>query len=256
MNVLIIEDQRYQAEILASYLAEYKEIQFECEEPVSKVEDAISFLKMTPRIDLILADVELEDGNVFKLFHDPQLKLDLPVIFLTIHPNYTMDAFYSNCIHYLIKPITKPKLDEAVEKLKKFQQIFSQQVNNLKSGSLTIFKPLDSRVLFKIGNKKVFIEARSIAYIYLQDKLVYMYEKEGKRWLIDHSLDEAIDILGHGQFFRANRQIIISRASLQKFYSTTRGRIKLELDPPIQDETLISFKNRKIFLKWVEEDAQ
>ena len=113
MNVLIIEDERHNADRLTRLLnSSFDEITVYG--PLPSIADIRRFFNEPERIDLILADIRLSDGLSFDALKD--IPGDIPVIFTTAYDEYALKAFHYNGIAYLLKPIDKEELVEAVEK--------------------------------------------------------------------------------------------------------------------------------------------
>src|SRR5687768_2655464 len=66
--------------------------------------------------DLILLDVEIGEMTSFDLipFINPQSR----VIFVTSHTEYAVKAFEVSAIDYLVKPVTKQRLQQAIQRFK------------------------------------------------------------------------------------------------------------------------------------------
>lgn len=109
MNVLIIEDERHNADRLTRLLnSSFDDITVYG--PLTSIADIRRFFNEPERMDLILADIRLSDGLSFDALKD------IPVIFTTAYDEYALKAFHYNGIAYLLKPIDKEELVEAVEK--------------------------------------------------------------------------------------------------------------------------------------------
>ena len=123
MNIVLIEDEQLACQRMAKLIKEIA--------PGSNivaqhdtVESARNWFATNPPPDLVLLDVQLSDGTAFDLLKVVDIKS--PVIFTTAYDKYAIDAFATTSIDYLLKPIKKADLVNALQKLKKFQNIFYQ----------------------------------------------------------------------------------------------------------------------------------
>ncbi|MCD4696260.1 MAG: response regulator transcription factor [Bacteroidales bacterium] len=66
--------------------------------------------------DLVFLDIRMPDGDGFSVL-DKAKERKFEVIFTTAHEEYAIRAFEFSAIHYLLKPIDKAALIEAVERL-------------------------------------------------------------------------------------------------------------------------------------------
>jgi two-component system LytT family response regulator len=66
--------------------------------------------------DLVFLDIEMPHLNGFELLQR-LAKIDFDVIFVTAYDEYAVKAFEFNAVDYLLKPILKTKLRQAVQKV-------------------------------------------------------------------------------------------------------------------------------------------
>lgn len=69
----------------------------------------------THSIDLVLLDIEMPDMTGIDLVHKLGNKRPL-IIFTTAKTDYAVEAFELNVVDYLVKPITLPRLQQAIDK--------------------------------------------------------------------------------------------------------------------------------------------
>ena len=72
------------------------------------VRDTVHYLGEEPSVDLIFSDVQLADGISFEIFSRVSVKC--PIIFTTAYDTYAIEAFNTNGIDYLLKPIEEERL--------------------------------------------------------------------------------------------------------------------------------------------------
>ena len=235
MKVLIVEDEKYQAEMLVGLLQKY-DPSITVTKVANSVQDTISFLNSNQEPDLIFMDVELGEQLCFSIFN--QAEIHCPVIFTTSHTTYSLDAFYHNGIHYLIKPITKARLEEGMQKFYMLKGEQKVQQSTAKD-----------KIIIKTGNKNIPIQEKDITYIMIHDGYVYLHLKGQKKYLIDTHLDDLLKELNPQNFFRLNRQAIGSKAAIKEYSIYTRGRLKVAIED-MDEPAVVSFKRRSEFLKW------
>lgn len=103
MKLLIIEDESRAANRIERLLLDINP----AATVVGKLEsisEALAFLKEnTP--DLIISDIQLADGLSFEIYS--QIEVKCPIIFTTAYDQYAIQAFETNGIDYLLKPIER-----------------------------------------------------------------------------------------------------------------------------------------------------
>lgn len=117
MNILILEDEQRNADRLIRLLQKIDPA-FIISGPVTSVKDTIVYLKNQPSPDLILSDIRLSDGLSFDALKE--VTSPVPVIFTTAYDEYAIRAFKYNSFDYLLKPVDKDELAQAIRKVKQY----------------------------------------------------------------------------------------------------------------------------------------
>ena len=60
------------------------------------------------------------------------------------------------------------------------------------------------------------VSTEDIGYIYVENTITYVVQKDGKRSTTSESLDQIYSYLDERSFFRANRQIIVAISAIDK----------------------------------------
>jgi two-component system, LytTR family, response regulator LytT len=254
MNVLVIEDELYSARQLEKML---KEIAPELHilALLESVAQSVQWLTKHSAPDLIFMDIQLSDGSSFEIFS--KTAVTAPVIFITAYDEYALQAFKVNSIDYLLKPIDKIELGRSLEKFQRLMQ-FKAQV--LRPDVTQILKSLQeakpnykTRFLIKMGQTFVTIFTQDIAYFFSDHKVIYLVTREGRKHIIDQTLEELEDQLDPKTFFRLNRQFVASVNAIAKLHNYFNHKLKVELLPPTDIEILISREKAPEFKTWLNE---
>src|SRR6202000_55169 len=150
-----------------------------------------------PAPDLVLLDVQLSDGTAFDLLK--LVTIDCPVIFTTAYDQYAIDAFATTSIDYLLKPIKKADLENAIQKLKKFQHIFHSPDTTKKLAQPAEYK---KRFVIRFGEHIKSLAVEDIAYCDSENKNTYARDAEGRIYPLDQNLDTLEEMLNPADFFR------------------------------------------------------
>jgi DNA-binding LytR/AlgR family response regulator len=250
MQAVIIEDEKNAAERLEAMLGKIAP-DIEIVKTIDTVEESVSWLSMNSP-DVIFLDIHLGDGSSFRIF-DYTIP-DSFIIFTTAYDEYAIKAFKLNSIDYLLKPINKLDLASALEKLRKYasggQPANKSAIKNMVSAS----PEYKRRFLVQIGTKLKTIETREIAYFYAMEKNVFFATFDKKYYPADLTIKALEEKLDPDRFFRINRKFIISLESIKGMTAFSRGRIKIELQPPLQQglEAIVSIDRADEFRKWLD----
>lgn len=252
MKILIVEDEILLAKELRKMLLSIEPSAEICGTTQS-VEETVQWLKQNDTPDLVMMDIELADGQSFDIFK--QVQLESPVIFTTAYDEFAIKAFKVNSIDYLLKPIKESELRVAIEKFKKTKQ--HQPISMLellkKIEQLANQRGYRSRFLIKQGQKMVSIDVSEVAYFYSENKCTFLRTNQNQKYIIDLTLDELEKELAPQQFFRANRQYILSGKSIVSIHSWFNQKLKAEVNPPTEEHIIISRDKANAFKAWMGE---
>ena len=249
MNVLIIEDEKLAANNLEKMLHQIdKNINVQCK--IDSIEESVKWLNNNT-VDLIFLDIHLADGLCFKIFE--QIKIKTPIIFTTAYDQYAIKAFKVNSIDYLLKPIEIQELEQSLEKFKELNQ--AQKTKSIDFERLINFynKKIEyqQRFIVRYAQKIKSIKTDDIVYFYVNNENVFLCTKDNSNYSVDYSLDKLGNILNPKDFFRINRQFIVNISSIENMYSLSKSRIKIELKPKPDFETIVSYNRMSDFRKWL-----
>ena len=183
MDILIIEDEILAAERLQALIKKY-DCTINIAGCLESIEDSVKWLQTKPAPDLLLVDIHLSDGHSFEIFKKAQLSK--PVIFTTAFDNYALDAFQLFSIDYILKPITAEALGAAINKYKSIASTmgianYSLLSDQVKENFSNRYK---NRFLAKVGQRSFFLQAAEVAYFFADNKVVYLVDKQGNRFII------------------------------------------------------------------------
>lgn len=249
IHVLILEDEEPAAKRLRKLLAETTE-EVEILAVLDSISAAKEWLAANKTPELMLVDIHLADGISFELFK--QVNITCPIIFTTAYDEYALQAFKLNSIDYLLKPIKKDELQKA---LKKFSTLSTKQPLNidqlLQAMTVNSADKYRQRFVIRYGEHIKTIETKEVAYFYTEARANFLITQDGKRYVIDFNLDQLEQMLNPAQFFRINRQFIISIGSIDEMMTWTKGRVMVKLKPPTKLETIVSTERSAEFKKWL-----
>jgi DNA-binding LytR/AlgR family response regulator len=249
IKAIIIEDERPATETLLHTLAETgADVQVEA--TLSTVAESINYLSSDPKADLIFSDVQLQDGLSFEIFKNTDT--NIPVIFITGYDEFIMNAFTSNGIDYLLKPVSKKELGNALLKYRMFEKHFTSHNDMIKSISQHFDNRKKSRLIVRKGLEHIALKLEEIVLFYTENKLVYVIDRFGKKYLADKNLSDLEEDLDENIFFRANRQYLVNINFIRGF--KTYEKVKLQIDlmiPDLNHCIIISQENAPQFKQWI-----
>ena len=257
MRVLIVEDETTAFENLSQMLS-IADPTLEIVGNTEGVQQTVRWLGSNPKPDLIFMDIHLSDSICFEIFNNVQISA--PIIFTTAYNQYAIEAFKTNGIAYLLKPIDEEELAEALKKydsLTKGSQDLAeiqQQIHQLSMqyAQTQGHSPYKERLLAKVGDNYQHITMNDVAYFYSEDHYTFVATKDKQRYIINYTLDTLIEQLDPKQFFRISRQFILNINSINTISKHFNGRLKLTVNPSISEDIYVSRNRVPAFLAWLD----
>jgi DNA-binding LytR/AlgR family response regulator len=255
MNIAIIEDEIPTAWDIRNCIETLRP-HFKVVTTLDSVEAAVEWLKKNPSPDLIISDIQLGDGLSFEIFKKIDLKS--PIIFCTAFSEYAIQAFESNGIDYILKPINEKLFEKSILKVESLIDHFGQRYDM--DGLERMIRSLSQReskykssFLVSYRNRLIPVETNEIAVFKYIDGFTELITIDSHRYTFAKSLDVLEGQLDPAQFYRANRQYIISYKSVKHIEHYDDRKLLLILHSSVSEQVVISKAKASAFLSWMEE---
>lgn len=198
--------------------------------------------------DLIFLDIEMPGLNGFQLLE--ALKTIPIVVFCTAFDQYTLKAFETNSLDYLVKPVRKERLETTVKKLKLFNRSSNENILNTIRNLSELKKdsPMTSLTIKK-GDKMVFIKLEDVLYFEASEKYVTVYTKYEKH-LSEQSLLSLQQKLPD-QFLRVHRSIIVNTNQVKEVQKYFNNRFIISLNNNSKTSITTGRTYNEIIKKWM-----
>lgn len=250
MKALIIEDEVMAAKSLKKLLAKVSPAT-EVLDILETIEESVAWLSENPMPDLLFMDIHLADGSSFAIFDE--VTVTCPVIFTTAYDEYALKAFEVNSIDYLLKPISTDDLERA---MRKFENLTTTRATSdvdlhaLMSQIEAMRPKYKSYFLLPERDKLIPLQVSNIAFICIDDKMVKIVSLDRKTFYSNQTLDDLLVQLDPKQFFRANRQYIISRSAVKDVTIWFGNKLAVNLVVETPDKVVISKARVSEFKTW------
>ncbi|MDQ2794222.1 MAG: LytTR family DNA-binding domain-containing protein [Bacteroidota bacterium] len=260
LTALIVEDEPLAARRLADMLARQPE-PLEILGTAESVAQAVALLReMAP--DVLFLDINLADGLSFAIFE--QVAVRCPVIFTTAYDQYALQAFKVNSVDYLLKPIDADELAAAVAKLRQrlpaapaaapaFDPALLAQLVQQMQQRAAPAAPYKTQFVVRVGEHLKVVPLDQIAYFFSLEKATFLQTAEGRKFVVDYTMDQLETLLDPRRFFRLNRAYLAQQSAIQDIISYTNSRLQTVLKPVAPDaQVLVSREKVSVFKSWLD----
>ena len=249
MRILIIEDEMPAANRMIRLLQQLFPAG-EFLERLDTVSRAVRWFGENSPPDLIFCDIQLADGISFEIFE--KVKVTAPVIFTTAFDQYAIKAFQVNAIDYLLKPIDPAELEKAVDKFKSRQLKPALDIDVLRGLLQLEKKAFKSRFLVRFGEKIQSIAMEEVAFFFSEERVTFLQTKEGKKYVLDATLEQVESQIDPEVFFRINRKYLCRVDAVDEVLTYSNSRLKVKLKNCPDHDILISREKVGDFKDWLD----
>lgn len=214
IKAIIVDDEPNCCEILATLLERY------C--PQVKVADICysgqaalgSIVELSP--DIVFLDIEMPHMNGFELLEKLQ-SVNFKLIFTTSYDQYAIKAIRFSALDYLLKPIDREELQNAVKKaiqaldrpMPQQLEVLLQKFNKTGNGGQKIVLPtMEGLQLIPVDNIVSCASERNYTFIFLKEK---------KKMLISRPLKEIEELLEDLSFMRVHHSYLVNLKEIDKY---------------------------------------
>lgn len=203
IHAIIVEDEELARNLLKDYLKEIPAVKI-----IGEFADGFSGAKAINEMkpELVFLDIQMPKLTGFELLEI--LDYNPKIIFTTAFDQYAIRAFELNAVDYLLKPYSRERFKNAVDKV--FQQMRAGEETPIKGITEHIDRSGEKleRVVVKSGKKINVIATGDIDYLEAQDDYVMLYCSSGK-YLKQKTMNYFESHLDPKQFIRLHRSYII-----------------------------------------------
>jgi len=236
IRVAIIDDEKLARDRLMGFLRNASDV-----EVVAQADngvDAVSVIQ-TEHPDVAFLDVQMPglDGfGVVKALSQPPL-----IVFATAYDEYAIRAFEVHAADYLLKPISRQRLEETLRRVR--ERISGQAPAVELRALLERIEQHSRRYLDLIpvqrGRHIVVVPAEQVLWFEVEHRLVYAHI-EGDRFMTNFTLKDLEEQLNPACFFRAHKSRLVNLKQVKSIVPSFGGRHKLVMRDQSSSEVELS----------------
>src|SRR3954466_8056113 len=176
--------------------------------------------------DLIFLDVQMPELDGFGLLQRISAD-DLPsVMFLTAYDEFALKAFETHKLHYLLKPISAPRFQKSLEKVRSilsgagFPELKDRLARFLKA--LPPERQSRPHLTVQVGKRKIYLKLGQIDWLEADGKGVLLHVGS-KSYAFQVSLSDLVKDLDPDQFVPIRRSTVINLDAVKAFHPSLKG---------------------------------
>jgi two-component system LytT family response regulator len=225
MRILIVDDEALARDRLKRLLADIEGVEL-----IGQAEGGAEAVEMIEQEqpDLVLLDIQMPglDGfGVIEALEEPP-----QIVFVTAYDEYAIRAFEVSALDYLLKPITRERLEKAIHRAREArgeqQDITSRLAPLLES--LASQGHYLTRLAVRDRNLIRVLDTDEVDWIDVENEQTFVHVG-GEAYPIRRTLTELEARLDPARFFRAHRSTIVNLDRVEEIIPWFKGSHKLRL---------------------------
>jgi len=233
LRVLVVDDEELARVRIKSLLAEIPDT--EC---VGEAENGIEAVERVRALlpDVLVLDIQMPgmDGfGVVEALGRPPL-----VIFATAYDEYAIKAFEVNSIDYLLKPIARERLREAMDRARRLLSGGPDLAKEIERLAALVRSRDTGRLPVQKGRRIVLLDIGDIVWFEADDELVYAHTRDAK-CLVNMTMAELEKRLDPAHFFRVHRSSIVNLKRIVELVPWFGGKYKVVVDDAARSELVL-----------------
>jgi DNA-binding LytR/AlgR family response regulator len=234
LSILIVDDEELARVRMRDLLAGFEDV--EC---IGEAENGLEAVEKIRELspDVVILDIQMPGMDGFEVVNAVD---EMPiVIFATAYDEYAIKAFEVNSVDYLLKPIERDRLAEAIDRARRLKSGDAGIAQELVKLTELVRTSTMDRLPVSKGKRIVLLDVSDIVWIGVTDELVFAHT-EAEKYLVNMTLAELETKLDPRMFFRTHRSSIANLSHVAEIVPWFSGKYKIVMNDAAHTELVLS----------------
>lgn len=246
MRALIVDDEKPARDEMRFLLSSEKDVEIVGEAAGGR--EAVELVKER-HPDLVLLDIQMPEVDGFQVVRELLELGDPPlVVFATAYDRYAIKAFEVNALDYLLKPIDKARLSEALHRARKalprrgeFARKLMALASNIRLGSS--FLP---RIVVIKGQEPMLVEIEKVAMLRREGSRVLAYTSDDTYPTNYAAIDDIEAQVDPAVFVRLGTDLLVNAGKIADVVPWSGGSFMMTLEDSKNTEVRLTRSQAKL----------
>ncbi|MCB9308944.1 MAG: response regulator transcription factor [Lewinellaceae bacterium] len=219
LRCIIIEDELNSQKLLKKIIEDYC-LDIEINGIADSIDQGLQIINSL-HPDIVFADIEVKDGNIFELFDRLERK-DFHLIITTAYKDYAFEAFKREAVDYIMKPYNPIDIVNAVNRIKKVKR--NRFISENEAG---FDHTSNEKVSLSTQDAVYFLKPSDIIYIMADGAYCNVYLNDNSKIMISKSIGDFEKQLNSLCFSRIHNSYIVNTNHIKQIMKLDGGCICL-----------------------------
>lgn len=241
ISTILVDDEKLASDELTYLLREYPDIDVIAN--ASNGAEAVRLIEeMEP--DLVFLDVHMPGMDGMGVIRNLRQR-DIPLprfILATAYDQYAVEAFRLEAMDYILKPVEKERLQQAVERARRAIQERDKQPAGAPTATAAAPRsgPQRTKLLVKSANRNFIIDARDVIYATIDDGLITVVTTSLEGQSNYRTIEELQSNLDAEIFWRVHRSYLVNINRIKEVIPWFKSSYQLKMEDKRQTEIPVS----------------
>ncbi len=245
-KVIIVDDEKLARDEMRFLLSQEKDVEIVAEAAGGR--EAVDLVR-EKRPDALFLDIQMPEMNGFQVVGELLKEGDVPlVIFATAYDSYAIKAFEVNALDYLLKPIDRARLGEALAKARRAaprREEFAKRLRAL-AESIRIGTSFLPRVVVRKGEEPALVDVERVAMLHREGSRVTAHTDEGRFATNYRDLDEIEIQIDPAIFIRLGGDYLVNIRKIADIVPWSGGNFMMILSDADKTEVRLNRSQAKL----------
>lgn len=221
LNILLVDDEIDALEALEWKLKNYiEDVNITtCNSPIRAI-DIIN----NEKPDVVFLDIQMPEMDGFTMIEKLDNR-DFNLIFTTAHDEFALKAIKVSAIDYLLKPVDKDELQEAISKIQTSKKGEGDLLENKLQLLLQNLNENTDKVNISADGKVYLIDRDDVVMLKSDKSYTTIYLKSEQQILVSKTLKEVEKKFNTPQFFRVHNSYLINLNHVKEYLKGLGGEL-------------------------------
>jgi two-component system LytT family response regulator/two-component system response regulator LytT len=242
ITTVIADDEQLARDELAFLLKSLPEIQV-----VGQAGNGIETVALVRELKphLVFLDVQMPGLDGFSVIKRLlEKKAWLPYfVFVTAYDQYAVQAFDVSAVDYLLKPIARPRLEQAISKVRRVIEAAESPQEKL-DRLVKLFEerpvPQKSKLVVRSGGRLSLVDSDEVIYASIEDGVISIVTRDLEGQSNFRTMEELQANLDPKTFWRVHRSYLINTNRIREVVPWFKSSYQLKMDDRKQTEIPVS----------------
>lgn len=245
-KVIIVDDEKLARDEMRFLLSHEKDVEIVAEAAGGR--EAVDLVR-EKRPDALFLDIQMPEMNGFQVVGELLKEGDTPlIIFATAYDSYAIKAFEVNALDYLLKPIDRARLGEALAKARRQaprREEFTKRLRAL-AESIRIGTSFVPRIVVRKGEEPALVDVERVAMLRREGSRVTAHTDEGRFATNYRDLDEVEIQIDPAMFIRLGGDYLVNIRKIADVVPWSGGNFMMTLEDADKTEVRLNRSQAKL----------